>query len=51
MQTGSWLNIKRDSKLTTELAGLAVVCVIAMPSLLIIGFAALIINMFKNKDN
>jgi hypothetical protein len=50
MQTGSWLNIKRDNTLMTELGGLAVVCVIAVPALLLIGFSALIINMFNNKD-
>lgn len=50
MQTGSWLNIKRDSSLVNELAGMAVVCVVAVPALFMIGFAALIINIFKNKD-
>lgn len=47
MQTGQWLNIDRNVTLTSQLLGLSVVVVIAVPTLVLVGITAAMISIFK----
>ncbi len=48
MQTGHWLNISRQSSITTQILGLIVVCTVAIPILILIMTAAIVLKIFKN---
>lgn len=47
MQTGHWLNINRNVTLTTELGGLAIIAIIAVPTLVLVGITGTLISIFK----